>query len=197
MKEIDAEFEAKFYPVNKKEIVARLQSAGAKLLAPERKMRRVIFDGREHPQFKCDYIRVRDEGGEVRLSAKVHAKAGGKIGDQKELDVIVSDFDDAIKILELAGLNKTRYQETLRETWDLGGAEVVIDLWPGLKPHIEIEADSEEAVRSAAEKLGLDWGTKIITSRVEIYAHEYNLSVEQVLEHMTNLTFENNPFTKQ
>jgi adenylate cyclase class 2 len=192
---MDIEFEAKFYPVNKDEIRKATEKIGAKLVKPERKMRRVISNSRAYPQLKCDYIRIRDEGeGTVRLSAKVHALEGGAVADQKEVDVKVSDFDKMLEILELMNLKPTKYQETLREEWEYQGAEIVIDTWPGLEPYIEIEAHSEDEVKEVAEKLGFDWEKKIITSNVEIFCKVYNLNEDEVLKRMDYITFEKIPF---
>ena len=109
MKADDTEYEAKFYPVDKEEIRKKLKKLGAKLVYPERKMRRVIVDRLAKPQLKCDYIRVRDEGNLTRLSAKIHAEEGGKMSDQKEVDVEVSDYNQTVRILEAAGLVFNRY----------------------------------------------------------------------------------------
>ncbi len=194
---METEFEAKFYPVDKEEIRKKLKKIGAKLVTPERKMRRVISDIATYPQLKCHYLRVRDEGdGVVRMSAKLHTHEKGKVSDTKEIEFEVSDFDKAVELLELAGLKPSRYQETLRETWEYDGVEITIDTWPGLEPLLEIEGKSTAAVRKVANRLGFDWGRKIVTAVPEIYAKAHGLPIEEVLEKISNLTFENNPFGK-
>ena len=191
---MDTEFEAKFFPIKKEEFRKKLIKIGAKLLFPERKMRRAIADKRANPQIKCDYIRVRDEGNLIRLSAKIHAEEEGRVGDQKEIDVEVSDFDRTIQIFKEAGLKFNRYQETLRETWELDGAEITLDTWPGLPAYTEIEAKSEEKVREVAEKLDFSWDKKIITATPEIFAKYYGLNIDEVLDMVSNITFDKNPF---
>jgi len=192
---METEFEVKFYPVDKNKIRKKLRSLGAKLVTPERKMRRVLFGFRQNPQMKCQYLRVRDEGnGVIRLSAKTHAKEGGKISDQKELDVKVEDFDRMIEIAKTAGFVQTDYQENLRESWQFGGTEVELDDWPGLETRLEIEGKSESEIKRVAEKLGLDWEAKIIVPMLNVYAKVYGLPMEEVLEKMRYLTFEKNSF---
>ena len=191
---METEFEAKFYPVNKEEYRKKLKSVGAKLTVPERKMRRVIADTNANPNLNCDYIRVRDEGNLVRLSAKITANEGGQVGDQKEDDVVVADFDKTKKVLEDAGLKFNRYQETLREEWEFDGATITIDTWPGLETYSEIETNSEEKVKEIAEKLGFDWDKKILTPAAEVFAKVYGLSIDEVLEKISGITFEKNPF---
>ncbi|MBI2066110.1 CYTH domain-containing protein [Candidatus Woesebacteria bacterium] len=191
---MDTEYEVKFYPVDKEEIRKKLKKLGAKLVFPERKMRRAIIDGRKHKQLKCEYIRVRDEGDSIRLNAKTHAKEGGKISDQKELEVQVGDYEKTIEILKQMGFRIDRYQETLRETWEYDGAEVFIDTWPGLEPRLEIEAYTVKKIKEVAKKLEFSWDKKIITSITELYMKVYNLDVKETIKKITYLTFENNPF---
>ncbi len=189
------EFEAKFYPVDKEEYRKKLQKIGAKLDIPERKMIRVVADGRVNPILERNgYIRVRNEGNLIRLSLKKTADEGGKLSDQKEIDVEVSDFEKTIKILEVIGVKFNRRQETLREEWINKGAQITIDSWPGLETFSEIEAGSEEKVREIAEELGFNWNKKIITPAAEVYAMVYKMDINEVLEKISNITFENNPF---
>src|SRR3989344_631379 len=105
---MDTEFEAKFYPVNKDEFRKKLRSIGAKLTYPERKFVRVIADERGNsalPLPRNGYLRVRDEGNLIRLSLKITADTDGKLSDQKEIDVDVSDFKKTVQILEAVGVN--------------------------------------------------------------------------------------------
>lgn len=191
---METEFEAKFYPVDKEKIRKALKKLGAKLVKPERKMRRAIASNRVYPQLKCDYLRVRDEGGDVRFSIKICAQDKGKVSDQKELDVFVNDFDKMVEIMDFLGYKPTKYQENLRENWDYKGAEIVIDTWPGLKPYIEIEAKSEEKVKEIAEKLGFKWEEKIITAVNGIFAKVYDLADDEALKRLDYITFEKIPF---
>ncbi len=193
--EIKTEFECKFYPVDKIEYRKKLESIGAKLAIPERKMVRIIADSRLNPILpKNHYVRVRDEGNLTRLSLKITADEGGRLSDQKEVDVEVSSFDDTVQIMESVGIKFNRTQETLREEWEYKGAQITIDTWPGLDTYSEIEADSEEKVKEIAEDFGFDWNRKIITAAAEVYSRVYNIDIEEVLKKITNITFENNPF---
>lgn len=135
---MQTEYEVKFYPVNKSTIREKLQSNGAILKQKETKTIISTYNKSLNPQIDGDYLRVRDEGNEVRMSIKIHALEGGSIDDQKELDVIVGDFDTTLEILKRSGLLQTGFQEKYRETWNLKCAEVVIDTWPRLDTYIEI-----------------------------------------------------------
>ena len=189
------EFEAKFYPVDKEEYRKKLSSIGAKLVIPERKMIRVVGDRHANPVLpEHGNIRVRDEGNLIRLSLKTSAEKEGKLTDQKEVDVEVSDFEKTVTILEACGIKFIRRQETLREEWNYKGAQITIDTWPGLEPYSEIEADSEEKIEEIAGDLGFDWNKKLIFASSHLFEKVYGMGYEDVLEKMSNLTFKDNPF---
>jgi predicted adenylyl cyclase CyaB len=160
-------------------------------------MIRFIADRRGNPDIyfpQNGYIRVRDEGNLVRLSLKITAEEAGNLSDQKETDISVSDFEKTVQIFETLGFRFNRKQETLREEWEYKGAVITIDTWPGLETYSEIEADSEEKVKEIAIELGFDWDKKIITAAAEVYAKVYGMNIEKVLEKISYVTFENNPF---
>lgn len=189
------EYEAKFYPVKKEEYRQKLKTIGAELVIPERKMVRFIADSRTNNVIpKNDYLRVRDEGNSIRLSYKTTADQTGNLSDQKEIDVDVSDFEKTIKILELVGVKFNRRQETLREEWSYKNSQITIDTWPGLDTYSEIEASSEKEVKDIAKELDFDWDRKIITAAAEVYERVYKIDIEEVLQKITDITFENNPF---
>lgn len=191
---MQTEYEVKFYPVEKSFIRKVLKARGAALKQVETKTIISAYNKTLNPQIDGDYLRVRNEGDEVRMSIKIHAQAGGKIEDQKEIDVLVSNFDTTLEILKRCGLHQTGYQEKFRETWNLDNTEVVIDTWPGLETYIEIEGSSESSVHRVAELLGLEWDDKIITSVVEIYMDKYKLTEDKVHQLLKHTTFSENPF---
>lgn len=192
---MDTEFDVKFYPVKKEEIRKVLKKIGAKLVKSERKLKRAIADNRRYPNLKCDFLRVRDMGdGEIEFSIKLCAKENGSFSDKKELCLKIDSFDKMTEALAFLGFKPNKYQETLRETWEYQGAEIVIDTWPGLEPYIEVEADSEEKVREVAEKLGFNWADRVLTTVVEIFAKIYHLEVEEALKRLDYITFDKIPF---
>lgn len=193
---MQTEFEAKFYPLpkNKELFREQLKTLGAVLKVRERKMRRVLFGKELNPSIHADYIRVRDEGDKITLSAKVHATEDGNLSDQKETCLIINSFDDAKSLLEITGLIASNYQENLRESWEFDGAQIEIDTWPGLETYMEIEAETEEKVKKTAELLGCDWEARIITSVKEIYAKKYNISLSEVRKHLAHITFDHCTF---
>ncbi len=182
------EYEAKFVNINTLEIRQKLQCLGGLLEKPERLMRRVTIDSPEMKQNK-GYLRVRDEGDCVTMTYKQFDKLS--VDGAKEHEVNVDNFEETIAILEATGLPYTSFQESKRETWRLGDAEIVIDEWPWLAPYIEIEANDEHVVRETAEALGLSWGDAIFGDVMAAYRAQYpHLTPFDTIASIQNVTFD-------
>lgn len=167
------ETEAKFINIKLDEVRERLGSAGAKLVMPSTPLRRVILETPEM-QAKDAFVRIRDEGDKVTVVYKQHAKLelGGAIEISLPGDSI--DFEGAVEFAEaILGNHSKSYQETRRETWQLDTAAITIDEWPWLNPFVEIEADSEEEVKAAAERLGFDWQEAVFGGINIVYQLQY------------------------
>ncbi len=186
---MNTEFEATFTGINPAAIRSALESSGATNTRPETLMRRVVFD----PPVPSPgtWMRVRDEGDKITMSVK-HT-AGSNIEDQKESELIINSFEDGVQLLESVGCKRKSYQETKRESWRLGEVQIEIDTWPGLKPFVEIEADSEEAVRETAKALQLDYAAALFGAVDVVYTQELGISKDQVNNHTPEITFKNPP----
>ena len=135
------------------------------------------------------YLRVRDEGDRVTMTYKQFDKPS--VDGAKEHEVSVDNFEETIAILEAAGLPYTSFQESRRETWRLGDAEIVIDKWPWLAPYIEIEANNEHIVRKTAEALDLSWGDAIFGDVMAAYRAQYpHLTPFDTIASIRNVTFD-------
>lgn len=167
------EIEVKFADIDIAAIRNSLKAAGAECEQPMRLMKRALIE-EPHHEAEHAFIRVRDEGDKVTLTFKRRAdQAASSIDSVKELEVEVSDFDKTVELFSEAGWRYKTFQESRRETWKLGDVEVVIDEWPWLEPYIEIEGESEEAIKEVAAKLGLDWSNVIFGHIDALYARYY------------------------
>jgi len=117
---METEIEAKWLNIDHVAFRDILKSAGAELVAPERKMVRRVFD---YPDKRLGevggWVRVRDEGERITLSYK-------QVNDRtlhgtQEVTVTVTDFDATCAFLYAIGLESKSLQETKRESWKLGG----------------------------------------------------------------------------
>ena len=192
---MDIEYKAKFADVNKDGIREKLKSLGAKLVKPEFLQKRAAFFLPGRRDISTSWLRVRDEGDRITMSLKI--TVNGKIDTQKELMIKVDNYDNAKKLLAEIGCEEKAYQESKREVWELGEAEVVIDEWPYLEPYIEIEGKSEEEVRAAAEKLGFDYSQAIFGAVDQLISKKWGLPEDAINNEIPRIVFhEENPYLK-
>ncbi|KKR05276.1 MAG: hypothetical protein UT32_C0021G0004 [Parcubacteria group bacterium GW2011_GWC2_39_14] len=92
------EFEATILDINVKALRRKLKDVGAKLIYPERLMRRYIFAPFQKDKIHGTWVRVRDEGDKITMSLKV--VSGKKIEDQKEICLTIDSFEEGYDFFE-------------------------------------------------------------------------------------------------
>ncbi|MFA5163215.1 MAG: class IV adenylate cyclase [Patescibacteria group bacterium] len=185
------EYEATFTNIDKEEIRGRLRQAGASLIKPEFLQKRAVFNLPDNDS--NSWLRVRDEGDKITMSLK--RVDGGSIQNQKETCFTVSDFEEAKEFLQLLGCPYKSYQETKREIWLLGEAEISLDEWPYLEPFVEIEAQDEASVKAAAQRLGFNYEDAYFGAVDVLYSKKYACPLELINQRTPRITFEDpNPF---
>lgn len=188
------EYEATFTNINVKETQEKIQKLGGKLLKPKFTQKRTVFNFPKGNELEGAFLRVRDEGDKITMTMKQMLKGEG-IERQKEIELIVDSYDNAVAFLKSVGAQDKAVQETKRELWELDGVEIMLDWWPFLEPVIEIEGASELAVRQVAEKLGFDWSEAIFDTITHVYCKEYNITVDRVNNQTPKIVFDmENPF---
>jgi adenylate cyclase, class 2 len=176
---METEIEAKWLNIDKHSFRKKLQSVGAKLTSPERKMVRQVFDYPDmHLEKDGGWVRVRDEAGKITMSYK-------QLNDRtlhgtKEVTLMVDNYDHARSFLYAIGLESNSIQETIRESWELNGAAIEIDTWPWIPSFVEVEAKSEEGLRRVAEILGLDFKDALHGSVETAYQAVYDVTEQEV-----------------
>lgn len=189
------EYEATFANINKDEVRERLKKAEAKLIKSDFLQKRATFNLPKGHEIEGGWLRVRDEQDKITMTLKV--VKSGKIEEQKEITLRVDDYAQAEYFLQSIGCEKKSYQETKREIWMLGGVEICIDEWPFLEPYVEVEGDSEEAVKKASNQLGFDYSQALFCSVDVLYRMKYGMPEEEV-DRIPLITFEmDNPFIKK
>lgn len=187
------EFEATYTEIDKDEVRTKLKEVGAELIKKEFLQKRTVFNLPKGHEIKGGWLRVRDEGGKITMSLKV--VDGDKIENQKEIELIVDDFESAVSLLKTIGCKNKAYQETKRELWELDNVEITIDEWPFLPPFIEVESDSEEKVKSVSEKLGFDYSEAKFCAVDTLYAEKYKITEDRINNHTPRIVFgDENPF---
>lgn len=193
---METEFEAKFLHVAKDAMRRKLTEAGAVLVRPEFTQRRVTLGLPHEEGMGHTWLRVRDEGDKITMSIKAMTEDTG-ISRQKELTLVVDNFDAAVNLLYLLGCKKQGYWETKRELWRYRDTDITIDEWPFLPPFVEIEGHSEQAVRAVSAEFGFDYAQALFSGVGKIYFLRYGVTLEEVYKKTRDITFGmENPFSK-
>ncbi len=190
---MDIEWEVKFLNVDKSELQKKLKASGAKLVKPERLYKRAVFFLPKGHEIKGGWLRVRDEGDKITMSLKV--VTNGKVDEQKEVMVVVDNYDKARQLLSVIGCVEKAYQETRREIWQLEDVEITIDEWPYLEPYCEIEGNSEEAIKKVSSALGFDYSQAVFGSADQVISKKYGVPEDAVNNEIPRIVFgEPNPY---
>lgn len=176
--------------MDKEAVRKTLRDSGATLVREEHRQERTVLD-LPIPSIN-GWLRVRKDSERTTLSYK---EAGTKLEEQKEIEVVVDSYEKACSLALAIGCKVRSVQETLREKWMLGVAEVTIDTWPYLEPIVEIEGPSEDAIKEASLRLGFDYTKGIFGTVNHLYKAKYGKYIEDIPGDMVTLTFSApNPF---
>lgn len=171
------EIETKILEVNKEEIKKKLESLGAK----ETQNIRLIVDwygpkGLSHDGDDPWYLRVRKtSGGKNEVSWKSLEKFVGNTRQSEEINVDVSDFENAKNLLEAIGLEYYAHQEKDRTSFLLKDWSFDLDHYPNMPAYLEIEGNSEEHVGEAIKLLELENHEAISQGERKLIKERYGL----------------------
>lgn len=130
---------------------ARLREVGAEARGAELEENTLFGGPALAPRGRV--LRLRRVGGRAVLTYKERHASASAVKRQREEETEVADPDALTAIFAALGFTPTLVYEKRRETWGLGGAEVVLDELPfGL--FVEIEG-AEESIYEAERLLGL------------------------------------------
>lgn len=188
---MNVEIEVVFREVNRENLVEKLKNLWAKCIKENTLMKRTIFANPLNPE--KSFVRVRDEWDKITCTYKEISDWVLDIYSVKEVEVEVLDYNSMVNIFKHLWLRQKAEQETYRETWIIDDkVSFMIDVWPWLKPFIEIEWESEEVVKSYSEKLWFDYSRWLFWTVDEVYHEELWLSREYI-NNLEHITFENPP----
>lgn len=150
---MNTEYETKVIDIDAKEIEKKLIELGAKK-TKDALMRRWVFDWvDEDPKKVHEWIRLRDEGDKVTITYKNRNKDASI--DTKEIETEVHSFDKMAELLQQIPFKRKFYQENKRIVYELNDIEFMIDTWPKLKTHLEIEGKTKEKMEEGLNLLNL------------------------------------------
>ena len=164
------EIEVKFLVENLATIRRRLERAGGLLSKPRTYERNIRFDTPwQSLMLQGKLLRLRqDTVARITFKGEPDETHLSEVRIREEIEMEVEDFDTAVAILEKVGFEPQQVYEKYRETFQLDLVEVVLDEMP-FGHFVELEG-SEQAIKSAADKLGLDWEKRILTNYLALMA---------------------------
>jgi adenylate cyclase, class 2 len=169
------EIEVRFLEVRKDDLVEKLVGMGAEDLGEDHLEEIIFYDpGLTWPKMN-KMVRLRKTRGSVFLTYKYHEFE--TVDGTHEIELTVSDMEQATKFLEAIGLTAFRRQEKKRHTLKKDGVTIDIDSWPKIPPYAEFEGPDEQSLRSITEKLGLDWSKAEFASAKEVISRHYGIPV--------------------
>jgi adenylate cyclase class 2 len=179
------ETEVKLYVPNLQIIEQRLQSLGAHLSASRVYERNVRYDdAHETLESTGSVLRLRQDT-RARLTYKGKGSVENGILSRSEFEVEVSDFDTMDTILNKLGYHAAMIYEKYRTTYELDGAEIVLDEMP-YGNFVEIEGE-HATIERLIEQLELHAAPRIPASYTALFVR---VKLALQLE-FNDLTFEN------
>ena len=169
------EYEVRKLDVSFEKIIQKLNRVGAKKVGVYHQ-KRYVYDF--IPAQKGRWIRLRSNGKVSTLTIKEVKSL--HVDGTKELEIMVSDFEDTNEILAKLGYIQRTFQENFRIEYTLDGVNFDLDKWPMIPPHLEIEAKSEEDVLKAITLLG--WSVDDVTTQDidAVYSKIYGIDLDSI-----------------
>lgn len=170
------EYECTILEVDVNSFISKIEKMGAKKIS-EFNQKRYVYDF--NPINKNKWIRLRTDGKTSTLTIKEIVDKN-EIDGTNEIEIEVSSFENANKILNELGYVARNYQENKRIKYTLDGIEIDIDFWPLIPPYVEIEGKNENDVRKMIERLKIDKNMITTLDVASIYNQIYNIDILKI-----------------
>lgn len=169
------EFEVRKLDISFDNAIKKLENIGAKQVGIFHQ-KRYVYDF--NPAQKGRWIRLRSNGMVSTLTIKEIQTL--KIDGTKELEIVVSDFNDTNEILRKLGYNPRTFQENFRIEYTLNGVNFDLDKWPMIPPYLEIEGPSENDVLKMVNTLGFDINDITTIDVDTLYNSKYDIQLDLI-----------------
>ena len=170
------EIECRFLEIDVEALKKRLAEVGAKdegeLLLDEA----IIYDPELKWRDEERFLRIRKSGDKsTTLTYKEHSTH--TVDGTYELELNIDYFEKAKLLFEKIGLPFFRHNQKRRHKFKLDGVTIDIDTWPMIPTYVELEGESEEALKKVAEMLDLDWKDADFHNARWMIENKYNIPV--------------------
>lgn len=171
------EYEVRTLNVDFDAVIRKLEAIGAEKVGVYHQ-KRYVYDF--IPEEKGRWIRLRSNGEETTLTIKEIKSL--QIDGTKELEIVVSNFEDTNEVLKKLGYLPRTFQENFRIEYTLNGVNFDLDKWPMIPPYLEIEGQSEDDVLNMVRVLGFT-ESDVTTMDVDtIYNVKYKIQLDAIKE---------------
>lgn len=168
------EIEARFIEIDVDKIVEKAISLGGNDKG-EHLLDEIIFYDKDLTWSDLGkYARLRSCNGKHVFTYK--EITSDTIDGAEEIEFTVDNPDQLKDFLSKMELVPFRHQQKRRKKIVFDGVFLDIDSWPKIPPMLEIEGESEEIIRSIAEKLGLSWSDALFIDPKKIMDMMYQSS---------------------
>lgn len=179
---VNLEVEVKFYLSDLEKARSNIKKAGG-IFERKETENNIRFEDENYSLIKNGSL-LRLRSANTRYTLTYKGKTMTPASDFKiydEIEVMVSDFDNIIKILNNIGYIQVQRYEKIRETYTIGNVLLCLDTMP-YGNFLEIEGDPGR-IPSIAEKIGFKWENRILDNYLGIFEwlkKKYNLGFNDV-----------------
>ena len=169
------EIECRFLEIDKEALVKKLLELGAYNEGETLIEEIVIYDKELKWRDEQRFLRLRKIDDKTKLTYKEHSKH--TVDGTYEIEFGIDDYEKAKLLFEKIGLVPFRHQQKKRHTFKFNAVIVDIDTWPKIPTYVELEGDSEYALKDTAERLGFSWKDADFHNARWIIENKYNIPV--------------------
>jgi adenylate cyclase class 2 len=164
------ELEIKLYLLDMPAFQQRVESLGGQLIEPRLHEINLRFDTPDEQLTRASQVLRLRQDTAARLTYKGPGETIDGVHARREIEFTVSDYQSARALLEALGYQVSLMYEKYRTTYELDGLQVTLDEMP-YGNFTEIEGPDAEQIRVMAEKLGVNWGARILESYTSLFDH--------------------------
>lgn len=177
-KSLHQEIECRFLEIDKDELIKKLIELGAEDFGEKLLEETIIYDKELTWRDGGKHMRLRRIEDKTYLTYKEHH--GHTVDGAYEIEFEIGDYEKAEYLFEKVGLVPYRHQQKKRHTLELNGVTFDIDTWPSIPSYVELEGESEEALKAAAKEAGLDWKDAVFHSPSWVIEEKYHIPVRSL-----------------
>jgi adenylate cyclase class 2 len=189
----EIEFEGRILNIDPAELQKKLRMIGGYRKSPLTLYRRSVFNLCD---IKRGFVRVRDEGDKITMTAKIYKNPD--FPEEYELNLDQGKtFENGQEFLRALNLTEKAYHETIREKWSIPRrngtelCEVAIDYIPGLPVYAELECKSERDLKRVCKMLNVQYKDLTFGGYGKVYVEYYGMAENDINNIIPKLTFQN------